>query len=83
MAICDQKLIGKKFEEKSLQLDLTSDFYNGEEKSEKEIKKIIYDAYIVNMVGENSVALGLNLGIILKENIIYTKKVPHAQAILN
>lgn len=82
VAICDEDLIGKKFVEKNIQLDLSSNFYNGERKSEDEIIKILDDAYIVNMVGKNSVNLGKKTGIILENNVIYVKGIPHAQAIL-
>jgi hypothetical protein len=82
VAICDKNLIGKKFKEKNIQLDLSSDFYNGEEKSEEEVMKIFDDSYILNLVGKESVELGKKAGIVLESNVIYVKKIPHAQAIL-
>ena len=82
VVICDDELIGKKFEEKNIQLDLNSNFYKGEKKSEKEIRKMFDDAYIVNMVGNESVNLGKKTGIVLEDKVIYVQKVPHAQAIL-
>jgi hypothetical protein len=82
VAVCDEDLIGKKFKEGNIRLDLSSDFYNGEKKSEEETKKIFDDAYVVNIVGEKAVNLGKKAGIVLEDNIIYVKKVPHAQAIL-
>ena len=82
VAICDKELIGKKFKEKNIQLDLSSNFYDGEEKSENDIKKIFDGAYIVNMVGKKSVNLGKKLGIVLEETVVYVQKIPHAQAIL-
>ncbi len=81
-AICDSDLVGKRFEEKNLQLDLCSDFYRGEEKTGDEIMAAIKDACMVNMVGNRSVELGLKAGIIGKGNIIKIKKIPHAQAII-
>ena len=82
LAICDNDLIGKKFEEKNLQLDLTVDFYKGEEKSEKELIELIKDSYIVNIVGKKSINLAIKLGIVNKKNIIKIKNIPHAQTIL-
>jgi len=82
IAICDNNLIGKKFEEKNLQLDLTSDFYKGEEKTKEEIIESIKGSYIVNIVGKKSISLAIKLGIINKDNIIKIKNIPHAQAIL-
>lgn len=82
VAICDNRLIGKKFEEKNLQLDLSSSFYKGEEKSKEEIIKLLKDSYIVNIVGKECMGLAIKLGIIGKKNVIKIKNVPHAQAIL-
>ena len=36
IAVCDENLIGKRFEEREMQLDLSSDFYNGELMNEEE-----------------------------------------------
>lgn len=82
VAVCDEELIGKKFEEKNIYLDLSSDFYNGGKKSEEETTKAFDDAYIVNMVGEKAVDLGKKAGIILEDNVLHVQKIPHAQAIL-
>jgi len=82
VAICDNDLIGKKFEEKNLQLDLSADFYKGEEKSEEEIIELIKGSYMVNIVGKKSINLAVKLGIMDKKNIIKIKKIPHAQVIL-
>lgn len=81
-AVCDSELINKRFEEKGLQLDLTTDFYKGEEKSEEEISKATKDCCIVNFVGERSVKLGIKEGIINKDKVIRIKGVPHSQAML-
>ncbi len=80
--MCDNELIGQRFEEKNLQLDLSSKFYNGEEKSEDELVKLVLGAYIANIVGEKSIAFALKLGIIEKNSIIRIKNIPHAQAIM-
>jgi len=80
--LCDNELIGQRFEEKNLQLDLSSKFYNGEEKSEDELVKLVLGAYIANIVGEKSIAFALKLGIIEKNSIIRIKNIPHAQAIM-
>ncbi len=82
VAICDEELVGKKFKEKNVQLDLSSEFYNGEKKSEEDILKLLDYAYIVNMVGKNAVNLGKKAGIVLEKDILYVQKIPYTQAIL-
>lgn len=82
LAICDLDLLGKKFEEGKLQLDLSSDFYRGEEMDDEKILSYIDRTYIINLVGEESVDFGIRNKLIEKKSIIVIKGVPHAQAIL-
>lgn len=82
VAVCDEELIGKKLKEKNIQLDLSSEFYNGEKKSEKNILQLLDGAYIVNLVGKKAVNLGKKAGIVLESDAIYVQKIPPIQAIL-
>ncbi len=82
LAVCDSDLIGKKFEQGKIQLDLTTDFYKGEEKSESEILLMIQEAYILNVVGEKSVKLALKQGFIDETHILNIQGVPHAQCVI-
>ena len=81
LTVCDKEIIGKKFETPDLKLDLGSDFYKGKEKTEKEIVKLFEQAYMVNLVGRESVELGLKSKIISKKDIIYIEKIPYVQAV--
>ena len=82
VAVCDTDLIGKKFEEGELQLDLTSNFYAGEEVDEKAAGDLIRNAYMVNLVGKNAVKLGVDKGIIEESHIGKIAGIPHAQAVI-
>ncbi|MBU0614690.1 MAG: DUF424 family protein [Nanoarchaeota archaeon] len=82
VALCDSDILGKRFEQGNLQLDLTTDFYKGKEVTEQEAAKIVPSADILNLVGEKSVGLGIKLGLIEKNNVIRIKDIPHAQAAL-
>lgn len=82
VAVCDNDLLGKKFEENDLQLDLTSDFYKGEKIDEKEAGDLIRNADIVNLVGEQSVKLGIEEGIVDKDRILKIAGIPHAEAVI-
>ena len=79
LAVCDSELKGKVFEEGDLRLDLSCDFYDGEEMSKEEVKILFKEAFIVNLVGQESVELGLDQGIIKINNVINVQKIPHAQ----
>lgn len=79
VAVCDSILIGKKFEENGLQLEITERFYKGEAMPEEKIITILENAENVNIVGEESINLGIKAGIIIKENILTIEGIPHAQ----
>ncbi len=81
LTVCDKEIIGKKFETADLKLDLSSDFYKGKEKTEKEIIKLFEQAYMINLVGQKSVKLGLKSKIISKKDIIKIKDIPYVQAV--
>ena len=81
VAAADKELIGKKFKEGEICLDVSERFYNGEEKTEDEIIKIFKDSTNINIVGEKSVALGIKAGIITEESVIKIQGIPHAISI--
>lgn len=86
VAVCDSNLIGKKFEEDNFQLDLTGNFFKGEETSEKETIKIMQDMSkedaIFNIVGEKSINTALKAGIISQQGIKKIQDIPFALVLL-
>jgi hypothetical protein len=78
VTICDECLIGKKFEEKDLQLNVSEKFYKGEKKSEKEVVEILKQEDNINIVGEKSINLALKSNIISKDCIKKIKNIPFA-----
>jgi len=83
LVISDKDIIGKKFEEGKLQLDLTTDFYFGDEKSKDEIKLMIKSARDVFITGKEAIALMVEMDLINTSRIIYVNGVPHAQIALS
>jgi hypothetical protein len=81
-AICDSELKGKIFEEGEKQLDLSSNFYDGDETSPEELAKIIKDYYIINAVGKESVSFLIGKGFVDKENVMEIAGVPYAQCVV-
>ncbi len=78
LALCDSELIGKKFSEGDFELDLTSEFYAGEEMSEEDVKLLLRDTNVVNFVGPRAVQLGVEAGLV--SNSIKIEGIPHAQS---
>ena len=82
VSICDDNLIGKKIEDKDLQLDVSEFFYKGEKLFEEETLEAVKSADSLNIVGEKSVRFALKNKLIDETSIIRIKKVPHAITIL-
>jgi uncharacterized protein len=81
LAVCDSDVYGRKLEEGDTTLDLSSEFYKGEEKSKGEVSELIGKAYMMNVVGEESVALVLELGFGEKEAVKTVEGIPHIQIV--
>lgn len=83
VTVVDEELIGDVFEEGSAQIDLTSDFYkNGRKMNEDGLRRTIDDAYIISLVGEESIGFGNKYDLVDQESVIEVEGVPHAQIIL-
>ncbi len=86
VAMCDSELLGKKFEEGIRQLDVRTNFYNGEEVSEEKALEIMQNYGIedatFNIVGDNSVRLAIQAGIIGEESSAKIQNIPFALKLL-
>ena len=82
VAICDKELIGRILSEGIMQLDLTTIFFKGEEMSEDKVKEEIWRCALedanFNIVGERSIGLALELGLIEESGIRKIQGVPFA-----
>jgi len=71
VAICDDELLGKVFEEGKAQLNIKENFYAGEKMSREETLKMVdfhkKEDATFNVVGEDSIGVLVELGV-LKEN---------------
>jgi hypothetical protein len=78
---CDEKLLGKKFEEGKFQIDVSIDFYGGEKISPEALKKYLEDATIANLVGEETIKCAIEAGLVDPDCVIRINGVPHAQMV--
>ena len=81
IAACDEKLIGKKFEEGKFQIDVNKNFYDGERVTAKILKKLLGDATIANLVGKETIKCAIEMGLIDPGCVIKIKGIPHAQMV--
>jgi len=82
VAVCDKDLLGKKFEDGDLQMDLSSDFFKGKEMLPEQLEKEISNANVVNFVGKESVDFAIKKNIVQKEKVITIAGIPNAQGII-
>ncbi len=82
LAVCDGELIGEKFGEGNKQLDLTSNFYKGDEKTDQEVCDLMRNSSMINLVGEKTLKLALKEEVVISENIKKIANIPYAQVVI-
>ena len=78
---CDEKLLGKKFEDGKFQIIVSKDFYGGKRVNTDALKKYLQNATIANLVGKETIKCAIDLELIDPECVIKIKGVPHAQMV--
>ncbi len=81
VAVCDLEIYGKTFEDDEVVLHIKEDFYGDELMESKDVAAILEDATIANLAGENAIALAIEAGVIIPQNVIRVEGVPHAQMV--
>jgi len=81
VAICDEKLLDKeiKMKKSEMKVKISKEFYGGKLIDENIALKIMKEATIGNLMGEEIITLADKNGFIVRENIIFIDGVPHAQ----
>jgi len=82
LVVTDKEIIGQKFEEGKLQLDLTKDFYQGDEMSKEEVKELFLSARDLHLTGKETVNIGVELDFVDSKHILYVGEVPHAEIVV-
>ncbi len=79
IAICDEDLLGEKFEEGEEQLEVTESFFKEDLLSENEVKNLLQEEYNFILVGNSIVNMALELQLLDKDSVKEVKGVKHAQ----
>jgi len=86
VAVCDASILGKRFEQGNLQLDIKESFYRGEEVSEEKaieiMKSMSEEDSTFNIAGEKSVNAAIKAGVISKESVGKIQGIPFALVLL-
>jgi hypothetical protein len=81
VAACDLALIGRRFEEGELCLELRASFFEGEKVDKRLFLEVLALATIANLAGEETVGAAVEAGMVDPECIIRIGGVPHAQLV--
>lgn len=86
VAICDEDLIGKKFEQEEFQLDVKESFFKGEQVSEEKLVSIVKahlkEDATFNIIGEKSINVLLSEGLISEDAVKKIDNVPFALVLM-
>jgi hypothetical protein len=82
VSVCDPDCLGETFEEGPVSLDVTEDFYGGEE-AERADEQTVVDSLMrattANIVGERAVSVAIDAGIVDEERVLEIEGTLHAQ----
>ncbi|MFO8110858.1 MAG: DUF424 family protein [Thermoplasmata archaeon] len=81
LAACDEGLLGKKYREGEMILDIKESFYGGDLVEKMSLKDHIKEASIINLVGETCVRAAVDMGMGSEEDIIEVEGIPHLQVV--
>ncbi|MBR9679697.1 MAG: DUF424 family protein [Candidatus Altiarchaeota archaeon] len=81
LAMADQGLMDKRFEQGEMILEISS-FYRGKLVAPEQAAKLTGSANIINAVGEKTIKLLSDAGLITKENSKTIEGVPHIQIVM-
>lgn len=80
VAVCDDGLLGNTYREGEIVLKVT-DFYRGNPATPEEVRRALRGATIANLVGQESVDLAVEEGIVDPDTVIHVEGVAHAQMV--
>ena len=79
VAACDSALLGRRFEEGELCLELGAGFYDGERVDRRLFLEVLTIATIANLAGEETVGAAVEAGLVDPGCVMRVGGVPHAQ----
>ena len=77
IAMCDEDLIGKKFEDDYRQIEVSERFYKGELVDEEKIIELLEKGTNLNLLGNNVVDIAIKRGFVKEEEVIEIQGVKH------
>jgi hypothetical protein len=81
IAVCDCDILGRKFAEGQLRIDVSPDFFGGEKASCAEVDAALASATMANFVGPKTVLHAISLGYVEKDNVLSIGGILYAQMV--
>lgn len=81
VAACDKDLLGKTLRDGEIKLEVSKEFYQGEDADEDILVNRLQHATIANLVGEKTCQIAAKHDFISMECVIRINGVPHAQMV--
>ena len=82
LAACDEELLGEVYTEGKFRLDVAATFYDDLRVDEEHLASMLKQCTVANLVGERTVQVALDLGLIAADNVLRIEGVPHAQLLV-
>lgn len=82
VAACDADLLGRTFREGEVRLHVKPSFYDGIAVTHGQLVDHLRLATVGNLVGEETVRVALEAGLIQEAGVMYIDGVPHAQLVV-
>ncbi|HNX40493.1 MAG TPA: DUF424 family protein [Methanothrix sp.] len=81
VAVCDCAVLGKKFTEGRLKIEVDPEFFGGEKASCAEVEAALASATMANFVGSKTIEHAISLGYVERDNVLSLQGVPYAQMV--
>jgi uncharacterized protein len=79
VAVCDDDVLGERFEGDGVTLEVTEKFYGGETADEATVVDSLARATVANIVGTRAVDLAIEKGFVDEANVLEVGDTKHAQ----
>ena len=79
VAVCDRELLNTTVSHEKLSIIISDSFYGNTPATEDEVKDALKYAGNINLIGERSVNLAIEMGLVTKSGCMMIGNVPHAQ----
>mgnify|MGYP001184966086 CR=1 FL=1 len=79
VAVCDRELLNTTISHEKLSITITEAFYGNIPATENDVREALKHAGNINLIGERSINLAIDMGLITRSGCMMIGNVPHAQ----